>query len=256
LPAMVQMDRLGAFVLHEPEALRTSCRRLGDTWILNGHKTWSGNADFADHIIVWAQDVQDHQIKAFWVDRKTVGISMDSRDSGRFIRWVDCPIAEERRLPYASSFKDVLRVLKTTHTNTAWQALGCAQGIHEEAWAHVQRRQRWSQAKAGLRLIQDLLVEMQSQISAMRTLVTRLSQLQDQDDVSDTQTSLAHMFCVASCKSILSMAQELMGAHGILISMRVAKFLEDVEALSSFEATRHISSSTADRTMTGMSAFP
>jgi glutaryl-CoA dehydrogenase len=65
LPAMAQLEKLGAFALTEPThesdsvALETSAHRHGDTWVLNGAKKWIGNGTLADVIVVWARDVAD-----------------------------------------------------------------------------------------------------------------------------------------------------------------------------------------------------
>ncbi|HYX31773.1 MAG TPA: acyl-CoA dehydrogenase family protein [Oligoflexus sp.] len=269
LPAMARMDRVGAFVLSEPDpistlatGLRTSCWRRGDIWILNGVKQWNASAP-VDDIIVWARDVLDHQMKGFILDRKTNGIKFASSATQIFQRGlpnsvlelVDCPVAEECRLPHAHGLKDICLILEKSRAGIAWQAVGCACAIHEVASAEVQAYGRPGAFRYDYDAARALLDEMTSQITAMQTIVTRLSQLQDQDILDDAQTSLAQLFCRASCKSVLSLAQDLMGAHGILISNRVAKFLGDVEALYSFEATRDMNHSIWNRTMTGMSAF-
>ncbi|MFD5858379.1 acyl-CoA dehydrogenase family protein [Streptomyces chartreusis] len=66
LPGIARMDTVGAFALTEPldgsdiaAGMRTTARWDGDTWVLNGAKCWIGNATFADHVVVWARDVED-----------------------------------------------------------------------------------------------------------------------------------------------------------------------------------------------------
>jgi glutaryl-CoA dehydrogenase len=74
LPAMAAFDQVGAFALTEPTGgsdvaagLRTTARRDGDSWVLNGAKRWIGNATFADLIVVWARSEEDNQVKGFVV---------------------------------------------------------------------------------------------------------------------------------------------------------------------------------------------
>ncbi|HET6393208.1 MAG TPA: acyl-CoA dehydrogenase family protein, partial [Blastococcus sp.] len=69
LPAMARMELIGAFGLTEPDSgsdvargLRTTARRDGDGWVLNGQKKWIGNGSFADLVIVWAQDVETQRV--------------------------------------------------------------------------------------------------------------------------------------------------------------------------------------------------
>ena len=82
LPAMARMDKIGAFGLTEPEVdsgapggLTTTARRDGDVWIIDGQKKWIGNATFADHVIIWARDVNDNQVKGFVVEQGTPGFT-------------------------------------------------------------------------------------------------------------------------------------------------------------------------------------
>ncbi|MGW7674098.1 acyl-CoA dehydrogenase family protein, partial [Streptomyces sp. NPDC054775] len=80
LPAMATMEKIGAFALTEPlggsdvsGGMRTTARRDGDTWVLNGAKKWIGNATFADYVVVFARDVDDNKVKAFVVEKGTPG---------------------------------------------------------------------------------------------------------------------------------------------------------------------------------------
>ena len=74
LPAMAELEKIGAFALTEPEhgsdsvGLETSARRDGDEWVLDGAKRWIGNASVADVTVVWARDTEDEQVKGFLVE--------------------------------------------------------------------------------------------------------------------------------------------------------------------------------------------
>src|SRR6201989_492538 len=80
LPPMARMEKIGSFGLTEPlvgsgasGGLLTSCRRDGDTWILNGQKKWIGNSTFGDLTIIWARDVADSQGTGFIVENRSPG---------------------------------------------------------------------------------------------------------------------------------------------------------------------------------------
>src|SRR3954453_16706186 len=82
LPAMARMELIGAFGLTEPEqgsgiarGVRTTARRDGDHWVLDGQKKWIGNASFADLIIIWAKDVETDRVLGFVVEKDTPGFS-------------------------------------------------------------------------------------------------------------------------------------------------------------------------------------
>ncbi len=270
LPPMISMDKIGAFGLTEPDVgsaasmgLKTTCKRNGDTWTINGQKKWIGNATFADYIIIWAKNEDDHQVKGFIVDRETPGLTTEKIEHKLSLRTVqnalitlkDCKIKEERRLQKANSFKDTALVLRKTRVGVAWQAVGCAKGAYENTLDYTMKREQFGRPIAGFQMTQDMLAQMLSQITAMQCMVARLSQLQDSGKISDEQASLAKIFCTVSCRQITSMSRELMGGNGILLSNNVGRFLADAEALYSYEGTKQINSLVVGRAITGMSAF-
>ncbi len=267
---MIKMDKIGAFGLTEPEVgsaasmgLKTTCKREGDIWRINGEKKWIGNATFADYIIIWAKDEDDRQVKGFIVPRLSNGLTTKKIEDKMSLRIVqnayvtlkNVEVHEENRLQNANSFKDTAKVLKMTRAGVAWQAVGCARGAYEHTLKYTMDRKQFDRPIAGFQMTQDLLSQMLSQLTAMQTLVSRLSQLQDQGLMSDEQASLAKIFCTVGCRTITSMSRELMGANGILLSNHVARFLGDAEALYSYEGTKQINSLVLGRAITGMSAF-
>ena len=270
LPQIIKMEKIGAFALTEPEVgsaasmgLKTTCKREGDTWILNGQKKWIGNATFSDFIIIWAKDESDNQVKGFIVDRNTMGLTTEKIEDKMSLRIVqnalitlkDCKVKEERRLQNANSFKDTAKVLRMTRASVAWQAVGCARGAYENTLEYAMNRKQFGRPITGFQMTQDLLSNMLSQLTAMQCMVARLSQIQDAGNLTDEQASLAKIFATVGCRQITSMARELMGANGILISNKVARFLADAEALYSYEGTKQINSLIVGRSITGQSAF-
>ena len=267
---MISLEKIGAFGLTEPDVgsaismgMKTTCRRQGDTWTINGEKKWIGNATFADYIIIWARDEADHQVKGFIVDRTTAGLTTEKIEDkmalrivqNAIIRMKDVKVVEARRLQNGNSFKDTARVLKLTRAGVAWQAVGCARGAYEHTLEYVMKRNQFGRPVAGFQITQDLLAQMLSQITAMQSMVARLSVLQDEGKLTDEQASLAKVFCTVSCRQVTSMSRELMGGNGILISNNVARFLGDSEALYSYEGTKQINSLVVGRAITGLSAF-
>jgi glutaryl-CoA dehydrogenase len=270
LPSMCNLSKIGAFGLTEPDVgsgvsmgLKSTCKRVGDEWIINGEKKWIGNATFADFIIIWAKDEADNQVKGFIVDRISGGLSTEKIEDKMCLRIVqnalitmkNVKVPEKRRLQNANSFKDTAKVLRMTRAGVAWQAVGCARGAYEHTLDYTFKREQFGRPIAAFQMTQDLLAQMLSQLTAMQCMVSRLSQLQDTGVMSDEQASLAKIFCTVGCRQITSMSRELMGANGILISNKVARFLGDAEALYSYEGTKQINSLVVGRAITGMSAF-
>jgi glutaryl-CoA dehydrogenase len=270
LPRMRTLQLLGAFGLTEPDVgsgiaggLQTSARREGDTWILNGKKKWIGNATFSDFTIIWARDEADKEIKGFIVDKDTPGFSAKKIVDKMALRIVqnaeitleNCRVPEEKRLQNARSFKDTSAVLRMTRAGVAWQAVGCARGAYEHTVKYAQTRKQFGRPIGAFQLVQEMLARMLSQLTAMQSMVYRLSQLQDAGKLRDEQASLAKVFCTTSCREVVSQARELHGGNGILLSYDVARFVADAEALYSYEGTKQVNGLIVGRAVTGFSAF-
>ena len=270
LPQMQKLEKIGAFGLTEPEVgsgaaggLTTTCKKTDEGWVLNGQKKWIGNATFADLIIIWARDVDDNQVKGFIVEKDNPGFSVEKIKGKMALRIVqnglitlkDCIVSEEDRLQNANSFKDTAKVLQMTRAGVAWMATGCARGAYESALDYTRNRKQFGKPIASFQMIQGHLVEMLSNLTAMQTLVFRLSEMQDEGILKDEHASLAKVFCTMRTRDIVSRAREVMGGNGILLEHDVARFVADSEAIYSYEGTKEINSLIVGRSITGFSAF-
>lgn len=270
LPQMQKFDKIGAFGLTEPEVgsgaaggLTTTCKKTEEGWILNGQKKWIGNATFADLVIIWARDLDDGEVKGFIVEKDNPGFSVEKIKGKMALRIVqnglitlkDCLITEENRLQNANSFKDTAKVLRMTRAGVAWMATGCARGAYESALDYTRNRKQFGKPIASFQMIQGHLVEMLSNLTAMQTLVFRLSEMQDERILLDEHASLAKVFCTMRTRDVVSRAREVMGGNGILLEHDVARFVADSEAIYSYEGTKEINSLIVGRSITGFSAF-
>ncbi len=270
LPKMQKLEKIGAFGLTEPEVgsgaaggLTTTCKREDDTWIINGQKKWIGNATFSDITIIWARDLDDNQVKGFIVRKENPGFLAEKMEDKMALRTVqnalitltNCEVPESDRLQEANSFRDTAKVLRMTRAGVAWQAVGCARGAYELALAYTNERLQFGRPIASFQLVQDLLVTMLGDLTAMQTMVFRLSEMQDQGELLDEHASLAKVFCTLRMRSIVDHARELFGGNGILLEHNIARFVADAEAVYSYEGTKEINSLIVGRAITGHSAF-
>mgnify|MGYP001411533458 FL=1 len=270
LPKMAKMELIGAFGLTEPDVgsavaggLGTTCRQEGDEWVLNGQKKWIGNATFADVTIIWARDEASDQVKGFLVRKGNPGFKAEKIENKMALRTVqnalitmtDCRIPESDRLQKCDSFKDTAKVLRMTRAGVAWQAVGCARGAYEAAVKYTKKREQFGKPIASFQLVQNHLVEMVANLTAMQTMCFRLSELQDEGLLTDEHASLAKVFCSMRTRDVVSQAREVMGGNGILLEYDVARFVADAEAIYSYEGTKEINSLIVGRAITGYSAF-
>ena len=270
LPPMHRFEKIGAFGLTEPDVgsavsrgLKTTARREGDEWILNGEKKWIGNATFSDVTVIWAKDVADGQVKGFLVEKGTPGFTPTKIEGKIALRTVqnahilleDCRVPEANRLQQANSFADTAAVLRMTRTSVAWQAVGCSIGAYQRAVAYAKQREQFGRPIGGFQLIQDLLVKMLGNITSSLCMVAQLSRLQDAGKMTEEQASLAKAFCTTKMRETVGMARELMGGNGILLEHEVGRFVADAEAIHSYEGTREMNTLIVGRALTGQSAF-
>ncbi|MFD9003039.1 acyl-CoA dehydrogenase family protein [Streptomyces sp. NPDC059582] len=271
LPAMSRFEKIGAFALTEPHGgsdvaggLRTTARRDGDHWILNGAKRWIGNATFADLVVVWARDTDTNHVIGFVVEKDTPGFTATKIEHKMALRIVqnadivleDCRVPEGNRLQNANSFKDTANILRQTRSGVAWQAVGVMFGAYEIALQYSKDREQFGRPIGGFQLVQDLLVKMLGNATASCGMVTRLAQLQDAGIFRDEQSALAKAYCTVRMRENVGWARELLAGNGIVLDYKVGRFVADAEALYSYEGTREIQTLIVGRAVTGgLSAF-
>jgi glutaryl-CoA dehydrogenase len=269
LPAMAKVEKIGAFALTEPEhgsdsiALETSARREGDSFLINGSKRWIGNGTIADVVVVWARDVEDGQVKGFLVEKGTPGYRAHVIEGKGSLRAVwqaeisleDVRIPLENRLPGANSFKDAGRVLVATRSSCAWMALGHAVAGYDAALTYSKRRQQFGRPICSFQIVQDRLVKMLSEVTAMQLYCVQTAHLAAEGRLLPTIAGLAKLHNTRKARLILAEARDLLGGNGILLDFQVIRHMADIEAVHTFEGTETIQTLIVGRDITGVSAF-
>ncbi|MCZ0735302.1 acyl-CoA dehydrogenase family protein [Phreatobacter sp. AB_2022a] len=270
LPAMMRWEKIGSFCLTEPDVgsatsggMKTTCRRDGDGWVLNGQKKWIGNAPFADLNVIWAREETSGQVKGFVVLKDNPGFSVEKIHNKMALRVVqnglitlaDCRVPEADRLQNANSFKDTAKVLRMTRAGVAGFAVGCGMGAYEHALRYAQTRTQFGRPIGGFQLVQDLLVRMLGNVTATQMMLLRLGQLQDEGAMLDEHASLAKAYCTVKCRETVGYARELLGGNGILLDNHIGRFVADAEAIYSYEGTREMNTLIVGKAITGLSAF-
>jgi glutaryl-CoA dehydrogenase len=270
LPRLASGEVTGAFALTEPlsgsdsaQGLRTTARRDGEHWVLDGAKRWIGNATFSDIVIVWAKDVADSQVKGFIVPTSTPGYSataIERKISLRAVQNADIVldgvvVPESNRLQRASSFRDTAKVLRLTRAGVAWSSVGVSIGAYEAALAYAKERVQFGKTIASHQLIQDLLAKCLGNITASMAMCVRVSQMHDEGTQRDEHSAMAKAYCTARMRETVAWAREAMGGNGIVLDYGAARFFADAEALYSYEGTREMNALIVGRAITGSAAF-
>ena len=269
LPPMARLEKIGAFALTEPEhgsdsiALETSATRDGDSWVINGEKKWIGNGSIADVVVVWARDTADHKVKGFLVEKGTPGFRAQKIEGKGALRCVwqahielqDVRVPESSRLPGAHGFPDVAGVLVGTRQACAWMALGQAVAGFDIALTYAKRRKQFGQPLASFQIVQERLVRLLADVTAMQLYCLQIGQLAAQGRLAPTLAGLAKMHNTSKARHILHEARDLLGGNGILLDYHVIRHMADVEAVHTFEGTETIQTLIVGRDITGIGAF-
>jgi glutaryl-CoA dehydrogenase len=270
LPDIYALKKIGAFGLTEPlggsdvaGGTRTTARREGDSWILNGAKRWIGNATFSDWVVIYARDVEDNKVKGFLVDTTLEGFSAAKIENKIALRTVqnaditldNVVVPDFYKLAHANSFRDVNKVLKVTRLGVAWQAVGQQLAAFDVARRYAVERRQFGRPLASFQLVQSQLVQMLGNSVSSVGMMVRLSQLEDAGEAKDEQSALAKAFTTARMRESVAIGRNLLGGNGIVTDFEMAKIFADAEAIYSYEGTHEINTLVTGRAITGISAI-
>ena len=269
LPPMARLEKIGAFALTEPDhgsdsiALETRAEHKEDAFVINGAKKWIGNGTIADVIVVWARDIADGQVKGFLVEKGTPGFAarvIEGKGSLRAVWQAEIDLHDVRvpvgnRLPGANSFKDTARVLVATRSGCAWMALGHAVAGYEAALSYSKKRHQFGRSLSSFQIVQERLVRMLADVTAMQLYCLQLARLQAADRLLPTVAGLAKLHNTRRARQLLADARDTLGGNGILLDFQVIRHMADMEAIHTFEGTETMQTLIVGKDITGVGAF-
>ena len=269
LGPMARLEKIGAFALTEPEhgsdsvSLETTARPDGDSWVISGHKKWIGNGSIADVVVVWARDTTDGAVKGFLVEKGAPGFRarvIEGKASLRAVWQAEIEldgvrVPAESRLPGANSFRDCAAILTSTRSACAWMALGHAVAGYDAALTYARRRQQFGRVLASFQIVQQRLVRMLADITAMQLYCAQIAKLEAAGKLAPTLSGLAKLHNTSKARVILADARDLLGGNGILLDFHVIRHMADIESIHTFEGTETIQTLIVGRDITGIGAF-
>jgi glutaryl-CoA dehydrogenase len=268
LPGMAQLEQFGAFALTEPDhgsdsvSLATSARSVDGGYLLNGAKRWIGNGSLADVVVVWARN-DDGRVNGFLVEKGSPGYEAEVIEGKGSLRAIwqaqielnDVFVPAENRLSGANSFKDTARVLAGTRSTCAWAALGHAVAAYDTALTYAKRRQQFGRPLASFQIVQQRLVNMLAEVTAMQLYCLQIGRLAERGQLSDTIAGLAKLNNTRKARQVCAEARDMLGGNGILLENHVIRHMADIEAIHTYEGTETMQSLIVGRDITGIGAF-
>ena len=250
--------KLGAFALSEPEAgsdasnQRTTARRDGDRYILNGTKNWTTNGSTADLVLVMAATDPgkgSKGISTFVVEKGTRGFEVAKKEKKLGIRssdtvslsFTDCPVPAANRIGgEGDGFRFAMKTLEGGRIGIAAQALGIAQASLDASLAYAKERKAFGHPIAELQAIQFKIADMATQVEAARALVLNAARLKDQSQSYGTAASMAKLFASRVAVQSALEAIQIHGGYGYVQEYLVERYLRDAKVTEIYEGTSEI----------------
>jgi alkylation response protein AidB-like acyl-CoA dehydrogenase len=249
---------LGAWGLTEPGSgsdaggARTSAVRKGDSYVLNGNKTFITNGSYADTAVVIAVTDKSkgvHGLSAFVVEKGTKGFRAGKKENKMGLRasdtseliFEDCEIPAENLLGVeGEGFVDAMRVLDGGRISIAALALGIGRGALDAATKYVKERRQFGKAIAEFQGIQWKLADMATELDAARLLTQRAAVLKDAGRTVTKESAMAKLFASEVAVRICDEAVQLFGGYGFIKDYPAEKYYRDVKLCTIGEGTSEI----------------
>jgi glutaryl-CoA dehydrogenase len=264
---MAAGEVIGCFGLTEPDAgsdpsrMRTSARKDGSDWVLNGTKMWITNGSIAGVCVVWA--VTDEGVRGFLVPAGSRGF--EARDIKRKLSLrasvtsellLDgCRLPEEAVLPRVRGLKGPLSCLTEARFGIVWGALGAARSCYESALDYAKSRVQFDRPVASFQLTQEKLVNMMLEIQKGLLVALHLGRLKDEKGLAPEQVSFAKLNNVREALEVARTARTILGASGITLEYPVIRHMNNLESVLTYEGTSEIHTLILGEALTGMRAF-
>ncbi|MFM0010157.1 acyl-CoA dehydrogenase family protein [Paraburkholderia sediminicola] len=260
LPRLASGELTGAFALTEADAgsdataLRTTARRDGDHYILDGSKCFITNAPIADLFTVMARTDPAVPgaggISAFLVERGMPGLSTSAPydKMGQAGSPVGDVVFNACCVPAANliggvegqGFRTAMKVLNKQRIHLAALCTGPAMRMLEEAVAYTSKREQFGKPVAEFQLVQALIAECQTEIFAARSMILETARKRDAGEDVALEASMCKMFASEMCGRVADRAVQMLGGRGYLAGNAVERFYRDVRAFRIYEGTTQI----------------
>src|SRR5206468_6300796 len=261
LPKLASGEWLAAYALTEPgsgsdsAAMRTTARRDGDEYVLNGGKRFITNAGVAHVYVVFAKTdpEQGHGgISAFVVEADTPGFEVGRIEPKMGIKgsttgeifFNDCRIPADNLLAEeGGGFKLAMRILDRSRPGIGAQGLGLAQGATDYALEYARSRETMGKPIAQHQLIAAMLADMETKCEAARGLLYRCGALIDEgaDGAELTKISaMAKPYCTDVAMDVTTDAVQILGGYGYIQEYPVERMMRDAKITQIYEGTNQI----------------
>ncbi|MCX5895067.1 MAG: acyl-CoA dehydrogenase family protein [Proteobacteria bacterium] len=259
LPQIASGNKLAAFGITESEAgsdagaIRTTARREGDYYILNGTKQWitnAGEAEIYSIIVKTDKERGARGASAFVVEKGTPGFEFGKKEKKLGIRasatreliFDECKIPKENLLGREGmGFIVAMKTFDQTRPGIAAQAVGLAQGALNEAIAYARERKTFGKPIISHQAVLHMLANMATEIEAARAITYACARYADTGakDIAK-YASMAKVFSSDVCMRVTTDVVQIFGGYGYMRDYPVEKMMRDAKILQIYEGTNQI----------------
>ena len=261
LPKLASGEWIPAYALTESDAgsdaaaMRTTARRDGDAYVLDGSKRFISNAGVAQLYTVFAStdpSARHAGISCFMVEADSPGFEIARLEPKMGIKGSTTGelVFDGVRVPAANlvgaeggGFALAMRVLDRSRPGIAAQALGIAQGAVDHALAYAKDREAFGQPIVKHQLVAGMLADMETRTHAARGLLYDVGRMLDVDADGPSLTkaaAMAKLFCSDTAMAVTTDAVQILGGYGYIREYPVERMMRDAKITQIYEGTNQI----------------
>jgi glutaryl-CoA dehydrogenase len=241
--------------------MKTSARRDGSDWVIDGTKMWITNGGIAGVAIIWAHT--EDGIRGFIVPTDTPGFStsdirykMSLRASVTSELVLDgVRVPGDAILPDVVGLKGPLSCLNEARFGIVFGSTGAARACYEAALSYSKDRVQFGRPIGSFQLTQQKLVDMMVKVNQATLLAMHLGRKRDAGTLTAQQVSFGKMVNVRSALEVAREARSVLGANGITLEYPVIRHMNNLESVYTYEGTNEIHTLVLGEAITGISAF-
>lgn len=257
IPPLASGEQMGAFGLSEASSgsdaasLRTTAKKQGDHYIINGTKLWITQGDVASTIIVMARtgEAGPKGISSFIVEKGMPGFKLGKREKKMGLNNSHTMelVFENLKVPAKNlvgkegdGFKIAMAALDSGRITIAANAIGIAKGALEVAISHAKQREQFGKPIAEFQGVGFMIADMATQIEAAELLVKNAARLKDEGQPFSTQAAMAKLFATDTAMKVTTDAVQILGGSGYTKEFPVERYMREAKVLQIVEGTNQI----------------
>ncbi len=258
LPKLASGEYLGCWALTEPgtgsdaAAQKTTAKRVGDNWVLNGTKQFITNATHADVAIIMAMtnpELGRKGISSFIVEKGTPGFYVSKVEKKLGMRgsptasltMEDCKIPAGNIIgEVGEGYKQALTTLEGGRISIGSLALGIAQAALDSSMQYAKQREAFGQSISKFQFIQGYIADMATQINAARLLIYHAAWMKDHGKRVTLEGSQAKLFASEISSRVCNLCVQIHGGYGYIEDFPAERFLRDAKLCEIGEGTSEI----------------